>query len=171
MARREPALARAAGSDQLRKAGAVMDTKLVVVRPLGEQSGRHDQHTQRQLPEGLDGGARQEIYSGCMGRVASRSHRCSCKLINVGCMVPARDLDVGEYLKVILHRAACAETVLLTRRLDLTLVHRGCPSRRSRTVIFLWPRRASMMAVARPAGPPSTTTVEGGGGTRAGERR
>ena len=47
----------------------------------------------------------------------------------------------------------------------------GWWSRRSRTVIFLWPRRASMMAVARPAGPPSTTTVEGGGGTRAGERR
>ena len=104
-----------------------MDTKIVVVRHLGEQNGRYDQPTQRQFPEGLDGGARQEIYSGCMGRVASRSHRCSYKLINVGCMVPARDLDVGEYLKVILHRAACAETVLLTRRLDLTLVHRWCP--------------------------------------------
>ena len=111
MARREPALARAAGIDQLLKVGAVMDTKMVVVRPLGEQNGRYDQPTQRQFPEGLDGGARQEIYSGCMGRVASRSHRCSYKLINVGCMVPARDLDVGEYLKVILHRAACAETV------------------------------------------------------------
>ena len=111
MARREPALARAAGIDQLRKVGAVMDTKMVVVRPLGEQNGRHDQPTQRQLPEGLDGGAQQEIYSECMGRVASWSHRCSCKLINVGCVVPARDLDVVEYRMVIIHRAACAETV------------------------------------------------------------
>ena len=45
MARREPALARAAGIDQLLKVGAVMDTKMVVVRPLGEQHGRHDQPT------------------------------------------------------------------------------------------------------------------------------
>ena len=112
MALREPALVRAASSDQLRKAGAVMDTKLVVVRPLGEQNGRHDRHTQRQLPEGVDGGARQQIYSGCVGLRFTWSHRCSCKLINVECMVPARNLDVGQHRTVISYRAACAETVL-----------------------------------------------------------
>ena len=87
---------RAAGSDQLRKAGAVVDTELVVARPLAEQNGRYDQHTQRQLPEGVDGGARQQIYSGCVGLRFTWSHRCSCKLINVDCMVPARDLEPSD---------------------------------------------------------------------------
>ena len=57
---------------------------------------------------------------------ASRYHRCSCKLLNVECMVPARDLDVGQHRTAILHRATCAEAVFLTRHLDWTLVHRGC---------------------------------------------
>ena len=43
---------------------------------------------------------------------ASRYHRCSCKLLNVECMVPARDLDVGQHRTAIIHRAACAEAVL-----------------------------------------------------------
>ena len=151
MARREPALARAAGIDQLRKVGAVMDTKLVVVWPLGEQNGRHGQPTQRQLPEGLDGGARQEIYSGCMGRVSSRSHRCSCKLINVECTVPARDLDVGQHRTVILHCAACAHDAILNPVASATSSRLGCHRwTRLSLVRVLWasPGRFQLMALA-----------------------
>ena len=56
--RREPALSRAVGSGQLRKADGVVDAELVVGRRLAEQNGRNYRYRQRRPHEGCTEGAR-----------------------------------------------------------------------------------------------------------------
>ena len=124
--RREPALSRAVGSGQLRKADGVVDAELVVGRRLAEQNGRRYWYRQRQLHEGCAKAARHELHfaaptlspSGAAAAPASCSTWTTCSRI----VLVASGIFVQSCC-IVLHARRAAS---LMWDGAFSSVHRGC---------------------------------------------